>query len=166
MISADGFVPDAVLGILEGGGRVAENIFKDTPHFYTTLNRSTTKSKKWLSPLLRRLPRCVADSLRIAEARVVAIMGSRTRRRPASPVYLPQLPAEGSLLIVDDAVDSGHTLFSVVEAVKHIAPKLLIKTSVITITDSFPKIHPHYSLYNQKTLIRFPWSKDMTQKQQ
>ena len=66
------------------------------------------------------------------------------------------------ILIVDDACDSGSTLRAVMDAVRKISPeRVVIKTAVITTTTYRPVVSPDFSLYRNRTLIRFPWSKDM-----
>lgn len=65
-----------------------------------------------------------------------------------------------NILIVDDAVDSGATLLAVVEAVRIDMPGAEVRSAVITQTTPSPVITPDYTLYNNRTLIRFPWSMD------
>lgn len=66
----------------------------------------------------------------------------------------------GRILIVDDAVDSGATLLRVAETLRSASPEAQIASAVITVTTRNPAIKPDYTLYNDRTLIRFPWSAD------
>lgn len=100
------------------------------------------------------------DLLRMAEARLLAL-----RPRPSCPrieilsELRRQLP--GQVLVVDDAVDSGITMQAVVEALRRARPDVEVRAAVITVTTGRPSVSPDYTLYNNHTLIRFPWSIDM-----
>ena len=63
------------------------------------------------------------------------------------------------ILIIDDAVDSGKTLFVINQYIKSLDSKIKVKNAAITITQKSPLILPNYYLY-KNTLIRFPWSYD------
>lgn len=168
-VKASGFAPDAVLGICEGGRHVAMRIMPALPHFYCRLQRPSTPRKSWAMPLVRRLPRALLDRLRIAEARWLNLKQMRDKdlSKFESKVHLPaDLPEKGNLLIIDDAVDSGTTLLTIINALKTQRPKLFLRSAVITTTANSPKIAPDITIYNNNTLIRFPWSKDMNQTQQ
>lgn len=64
-----------------------------------------------------------------------------------------------SVLLVDDAVDSGETMAAVIDFLKRAKPELRIHTAVITTTMSDPLTPPEFTLYHE-TLVRFPWSMD------
>lgn len=97
------------------------------------------------------------DRLRIAEAWWLERKG-----HPASvpQVVLPPISGAARILVVDDAVDSGATLLGVVNAAKAAVPLADVRSAVITQTTTAPMTAPDYTLYNDKTLIRFPWSLD------
>ena len=78
----------------------------------------------------------------------------------ARKVILPELRGFRSILIVDDAVDSGKTLKTIVDEVRKKYLTAEIKTAVITVTTKQPIILPDYYLFYNHTLIRFPWSAD------
>lgn len=155
-VVVSGFSPEAVLTIATGGDYVGELMFKNVPHFSTKAQRPTTKYKKGIfRRFLKILPRCIKDRLRIVEARRLSGAPKVTPQ-----VNLPELPKEGHVLIVDDAVDSGATLAAVCRKVAVIYPGLAIRTAVITATTDAPLLEPDYCLYRNSTLIRFPWSAD------
>lgn len=110
--------------------------------------------------MMRLLPAGVKDRLRIAEAR-------RLRKHPgaAPQVTLPPLPDKGSLLVVDDAVDSGRTLRAVLESIAREHPDLRVKSAVVTVTTPRPEAMPDYCMFNDGTLVRFPWSADYDYKE-
>ena len=64
-----------------------------------------------------------------------------------------------SILIIDDAIDSGKTMFVVNENIKRRFPKAKIKIAVISWTLNESIIKPDFYLY-KNILVRFPWSLD------
>lgn len=156
---AAGFAPDAVVSIRRGGEFVGRLMFPGKPHYAVTLQRPGTRRKnRMLKAILRSMPRFVLDSLRIFEAWWL----SRKSHKTVSPANftLPELNQSARILIVDDAVDSGATLASVFNAVRARYPGSDVMTAVITVTTERPLIQPDFSIYNNLTLIRFPWSID------
>ncbi len=163
-VRADGYAPRLIVGIRNGGGYVAEEmapLFPDSMLAFVELRRpSSARKGRGLGRLLSRLPRRVLDLLRMAEARLLAL-----RPRPSCPrieilsELRRQLP--GQVLVVDDAVDSGITMQAVVEALRRARPDVEVRAAVITVTTGRPSVSPDYTLYNNHTLIRFPWSIDM-----
>lgn len=168
--------PDALIGIRTGGLYVAEAMARSfgsqVPVLSLTCRRPTTAYKNGvasLKTLVTALPRPVVDRLRVWEH---AMLTSRPRSAPPpghhfDPEELAQLDdwlkgagKQPSLVVVDDAVDSGATLFRVLEAVLHRAPPSShIRSAVITVTTPRPIISPDITLYHGQ-LCRFPWSLD------
>ena len=72
---------------------------------------------------------------------------------------LPQLDEVNSILIIDDAIDSGKTMFVVNKNIKRRFPKAKIKIAVISWTLNESIIKPDFYLY-KNILVRFPWSLD------
>lgn len=169
-----GYEPDAILGIRNGGAYVAGNMFDDVPHLYCVLRRPSSSVKRGASGavlkfLLRNTPRFICNRLRIREAKKLEkdfrrkcgergeanILAGREER-----LELPDLSAYRHILVVDDAVDTGMTLAAVVSRVKRDYPKAEVRTAVVTVTAAKPVITPDYYLFDNHTLIRFPWSID------
>jgi hypoxanthine phosphoribosyltransferase len=155
------FVPDVVVCIARGGVYVGAEMFDKTPHIIVTCQRSTTEDKENASPLLwniiRSMPLCVRDAMRIIEARWLT----------AKEFEIPELPLidvgkARRILVVDDAVDSGATLRAVVNAIYQ--TDVEVRTAAITVTRRDAFIRPDYCIYDNQTLVRFPWSKDMRKK--
>ncbi|MDE6397006.1 MAG: phosphoribosyltransferase domain-containing protein [Muribaculaceae bacterium] len=149
------FDPDLVVGIATGGAVIAEQIFPAVRHLTVTARRPSSVGKGRLSPLMsvvRRLPVPVKNIMRMAESRILSF------KRPVIPKLAPIDTGDAKrILVVDDAVDSGATLSGVLSAIRS---EGTVRSAVITITTSGPIIRPDYSLYNNNTLIRFPWSMD------
>lgn len=64
------------------------------------------------------------------------------------------------VLVVDDAIDSGDTLFSVINSLKEVNPAARVRVAVVTVTTDHPRAEADFSIYHNKTLVRFPWSSD------
>ena len=158
-VLSSGFRPDAVLSIATGGIKVGELMFSKAPHLTTKLQRPSTKAKKsFVKNIVKRLPRPVQDAMRVAEAGILEL--APTRAADSSQVILPPLEDFKNILIVDDAVDSGATLETVLKAVGQAAPEAIVKSAAVTVTTRQPLVTPDFSIFNNLTLIRFPWSMD------
>jgi len=162
---------DALIGIANGGVAVAREMAKivGAPLFTVRLQRPTTKRKnRFIRSIIRHLPKAVNNTLRKLEA--LCYMWIRKGKSGACKSECVEIPAEleeflhglgnGCVLVADDAVDSGCTLRSVLTALKAMSPDVMFKSAVITVTTSSASITPDYFLYNDGTLIRFPWSMD------
>ena len=166
----DGFHPDIVVGIASGGDFVAECICRSiTPHprrFSVSLHRPSSKTKKGiLASVLKHLPRPVCDLLRIAESRLLSFTDrfrSPSLPQTAVPSALADAVTSGlsRIMIVDDAVDSGHTLLAVAKMLRDIFPEANIHTAALTVTRRNPLITPDYTLFPTRTIVRFPWAPD------
>ena len=64
------------------------------------------------------------------------------------------------ILVIDDAIDSGDTLAAIVKTLRQTNPYVSVSIAVITETTRRPRIRANYTLYRNRTLIRFPWSND------
>lgn len=158
-VRARDFMPDAVLGIITGGEAVAARMFVGVPHCGVCLQRPGTATKRGMAGrLLRRLPRGVNNMLRIAEAYMLGLRRSEPRKFNGE--LPPELAGARRILIVDDAVDSGATMQAIYAAVAATHPRAELHSCAITVTTRHPLMRPDTALYNNGTLIRFPWSQD------
>jgi hypoxanthine phosphoribosyltransferase len=167
--------PDLVIGIPTGGAWVAQAMTKaspaELPMLELTCRRPSTKLKKGsaIKQMVARLPRPVVDRLRQIEHAML------TRKAPSLPSASYQFVTQEleriadwianarrapSLLVVDDAIDSGATLLQVTDALRKLAPQgTTIRSAVITVTTDQPLIYPDYAMFHRQ-LCRFPWSLD------
>ena len=67
-----------------------------------------------------------------------------------------------NILIVDDAIDTGKTMFIVKNNLKQKFPEAKIEIAVLAWTIDSSIVKPDYYLY-KNTLLRFPWSNDYKQ---
>jgi hypothetical protein len=138
-----------------------------------TCRRASTGAKsrfKLLPAVLAVLPRPAVDCLRWLEHRLLS--PQRRRRAQLQHVdhaeaaaigrHLAQGPASPRVLVVDDAVDSGLTLATVLRVLREISPSnTQFRSAVVTVTLEHPLAEPDFALY-RGVLCRFPWSFDAT----
>ncbi len=170
------FRPDLLVGIRTGGLVVAEAMARASPDgpvpvLPLTCRRAGTDAKsrfKLLPAILAALPRSAVDGLRWLEHRLLS-----ARRRTQAKVQhidhaeaeaigrrLEHLTAPRRVLVVDDAVDSGVTLATVLRVLRgRSSPDTLFCSAVVTVTLEQPMVEPDFSLY-RGVLCRFPWSFD------
>ncbi len=163
MICDDGFRPNMIVGIKTGGEYVANIVgvsFPDAKIHLISLQRPMTTNKQRIKGLIKILPIWMLDIIRVLESLWSRFHRDESPRSIKLPESVKALPTM-NVLIVDDAVDSGVTLNTVVSELKKVSPGIVVKSAVITVTTPQPVIMPDYYLYNDSTLIRFPWSMDM-----
>lgn len=163
--------PDLIVGIRNGGFFVAESMSRDFPGVPlegVILQRKSTKRKgKWMKTIVGKLPKFVNNFLRLFEHSIIADIHRKFGYRPiirrlAVPddiIRRMEDKKDGTILVVDDAVDTGATMAGVVESLQNVFPDARIVTAVITITVTHPIFIPDFYMFN-KVLIRFPWSID------
>lgn len=169
--------PDALIAIPTGGLHVARAMARVVDYplsiLPVTCRRPSTRHKQgaaaMLKAVLATLPHPITDRLRVVEHALL------TRRPPARRPGRYQLDADEiisfgnwlqdagpmpSLVIVDDAVDTGTTLSRILDVVRSQAPRAArIRSAVITVTTLKPGLFPDYTIYHRQ-LCRFPWSLD------
>ena len=174
LVMQDG-MPDAIIGIRTGGLYVADSMAKSVdfsiPVMSLTCRRPSTATKSkfgMVKKIVANLPRPVVDRLRVIEHAMLT--KKRGGKRPEGYSFdqteiailedwLRQAGPNPSIIVVDDAVDTGTTLSLVLDAVSQRAPGGLVRSAVITVTTPKPWATPRYTLYSRQ-LCRFPWSLD------
>lgn len=172
-VAADGLCFDAIVGVKRGGSVVCDAFCRYFPSSRYGLRtdvrkqRSSTKRKGGrVSSILKRLPYWMLDLMRMVESELLALRHRFSSYRTSKveiPEELMQILKNRSnpeILVIDDAIDSGDTLYAVVQTLKKVNPSVGVKVAVITVTTKSPRIFPDYYIYNNRTLIRFPWSND------
>lgn len=158
--------PDVVVGVLNGGGFVLEEFKKnasDKTEFTTVkLQRDSTKGikkKNFLQKFLKATPSTLLDGLRRMEHRQNLNRKLKEIKSDLEIKIKSKAEKINTILILDDALDSGVTMKSVIESLQKQFPKSEIKTAVISWTNSKSIIAPDYYIF-KNTLVRFPWSLD------
>jgi hypoxanthine phosphoribosyltransferase len=171
----DRYGPHLLVGVRTGGLVVAEamadSVQNRVPVMPLTCRRASTAAKsrlRLLPVMLAALPRPVVDAMRWLEHRLLSAL----RRRKTAPqhidraeaaeigAYLAAHPEACRVLVVDDAVDSGVTLSTVLRLLREAAPAgTELRSAVVTVTLDQPLVEPDFTLY-RGVLCRFPWSFD------
>lgn len=163
LVEGAGFRPDAVVAIASGGIGVAQAMGYDTFADITLRRKGNTLKRKFADRIVRHLPRRLNDALRMAESGVRRLLRHRsesTEPLALTPGLVGRLSGCRNILIVDDSVDTGRTLRRVSTALTDAFPEATVRTAVITVTQPDPMIRPDWSLYDNGTLLRFPWAPD------
>lgn len=164
-----------VVPIITGGSIVADEVMPhlpETPRFDILFQRKSTAAKnksRLFFRLLHKMPRFVSDLLRMAESEYLNLTSSRKiTRHPEIPEKLKEILEKADalhpVLIIDDSVDTGVTVASLIESIRQINPELKTVVAAITSTMHSPLVEPDICLYKPRTLVRFPWSKDYAEK--
>ena len=164
---AELFCPDLIVTIARGGDFVGELMFPEVTHISVKRQRPSTETKQdlgYLAKFIRTLPVCLRNAIRITESACTS-----AGKHPAAPLSLGNketniISKASRILVVDDAVDSGATLAAVIDAINTIPGDRTVASAAITVTKRNPLISPDYTLYNNRTLVRFPWSMDYSEK--
>lgn len=173
-IQTDEFTPDIILGIATGGIYISQPIkecFEAMKwhglYAEIKLSRQTTKIKKKINikSILQKLPYPILNLLRILEVTLF----EKTKLKQYNPnkesrVDVPQNLQEKiknatSLLLIDDAIDTGTTVLAIKNVIESLNPRIHIKVAVLTVTHNHPYIEPDYTNY-RRTLLRCPWAED------
>ena len=175
MVAEEGpMMYDAIVSVRRVGSFVCYSFCRHFPkerygeRYDVKLQRPSTKHKNGkLNKLLKHLPTSILNLMRMAESNLLLLRSRTKGHAPASEVELPcglvsilREAKTPQVLVIDDAIDSGDTLFSIAVALKGINPEAEIRIAVMTETTGKPRIHANFTLYRNKTLIRFPWSND------
>ena len=173
-IQEDKFAPDIIIGIATGGIYISQPIKecfeeKGWHGFYAEikLSRHTTKIKKRtnIKSVLQKLPYPLLNRLRMFEVTFFEKLKSHQyNTNKESKIQLPQKLKEeiknaSSLLLIDDAIDTGATVLAIKNVIASLNPNITIKVAVLTVTHKHPYIEPDYTNY-KRALLRCPWAED------
>ncbi len=173
-VKESGYGYDTLVAVASAGLNIA-SCFPDNRFFVVKCHRGADAlKKKRMKKILGRLPQSISSLLRIMESKADALkemfashLVNDTNYREVSidDILKTRLMNEKHrVLVVDDASDSGKTLMSVKNAVLSLSPQSEVRTAVITQTRKHAIFHPDYYIFNNNTLIRFPWAPDFKQR--
>lgn len=165
---------DAIVAVRRGGSYVCDAFCRHFSQdrydvrYDITLQRPSTKRKDGsISRILKRLPLGILDIMRMTESTFLSLRRKMKRPTDLARVEIPEGVADilrekdfPKILVIDDAIDSGDTLFAIAETFRKTNENANLRIAVLTETTEAPRIRADYSLYRNKTLIRFPWSSD------
>ena len=85
------FLPDIIIGIKNGGYKVAEIMVSEAEHkplfFGVSMQRTSTKNKSKIKNILRHLPYIITDNLRILENNLLF----PRNKKPQATTEIPEL---------------------------------------------------------------------------
>lgn len=161
-IERQGFTPGHILYIERAGLLVG---FEMAAYFGCGISGIHSKryggsAKSLLKPVLKRLPRFLTHLLRKLELKS-NIHNVKSERQVYCEQDMP--PDDKSILLVDDALDTGHSLVAVIDYLKGRGYNPdNIKTAVLTVTGENQVVRPDFNLLEGVTCA-FPWSYDSRQ---
>lgn len=165
-VRSAGCSPALIVGIRSGGAEVSRLMrpyFPDAQYAEVRLSRPSTRQKEsgFAQRLLRRLPLWLCDVLRIVESRLGEWRSRGQLPERVGEVHLEaEVPAGGTILLIDDAIDTGATVHALRQHLALCYPSSEVRVAVITVTTAHPVYDADYCLYHDRTLCRFPWSND------
>ena len=165
-----GIVPTHIVAIATAGVFVAKAMCKVAPPQTQLLvavsRRPTTsaKAKIKIRPLVAILPNWSTAILRRLELRFLTRHLSSKRDVWMSPDQVKELQEHDrrtmNIFVVDDCVDTGWTLKSVVDFLRGIVGNTCtIQSGSLAVSLEQPVMRPDFSLYQNKQ-VRGPWSYD------
>ncbi|MCL6294603.1 hypothetical protein [Jejuia spongiicola] len=166
-------VPDIVVEVLSAGGYLGKAIkvdkkFNKAQYKQIKIQRRREYIKQSIvfRTLLKILPYIILDRLRLYESKkaknsISALNLDELQKDNISFGHLGFLHQKSvkNILIVDDAIDTGRTMFIIKNSLQKQFPKANIKTAIISWTLENSIIKPDFYIY-KNVLVRFPWSKD------
>ena len=158
------YAPELVVYIARGGyiiGRAMQAGF-DVPLVGIGAARQGSSVKECLFPVLAVLPRKICNAMRRLEIHSGVHQRQSARRvqfhRELADIANPV--AIRKILLVDDSIDTGHSMLQVREHVARQFPNAEIRIFVLNeMTERKPVIRADYALYRD-TAMRTPMSKD------
>ena len=171
LVSKFNLEPDIVIYILNGGRKVINEIKNETnfkkAHFQSVKLNSNYRLENCflVTFILRILPYSITNKLRIIKSHKVekAIqflnLDDLSKQNIKFSSFSNIDKEVKNILIVDDAIDSGKSMFKVKNKLHNHFPEARVKTAVISWTLEKSIVKPDYFIF-KNVLVRFPWSKD------
>ncbi|MDQ7084908.1 MAG: phosphoribosyltransferase family protein [Sulfurovum sp.] len=173
-IEKDNFHADIIIGVATGGvyvSRPIHTLLKQSSwqgqYHEITLSRASSKVKKTfrLKMLLRYLPYALLNLLRVVESTLFERLKPKIysphkeKQSILSSSLIVQIKEAQSILLIDDAIDTGATLLAIKNVIQSINVEIQTKIAVLTVTHKAPYIQADYSLFD-RVLLRCPWAED------
>jgi hypoxanthine phosphoribosyltransferase len=169
-VREDGFDPDVIVGVPTAGSWVAVAMYEQFPDRQVVEVGASRGSTKWkrarpVAAVIRRTPAWLQDAVRAVEHVVHTRRGRRvTKPRRELSVSMTDRAVltslvEPTVLVVDDAVDTGETLRAVTGFVQELAPGCRLRTAALSVTAPDLRVAVDHHLYSE-VLLSGPWSLD------
>ena len=158
-IQESGYIPDHILYVERAGlfigYEIADYFSCSISGIYSSRSGGNLKAK--FQFILKFLPKLITNFLREIEIKSSVHDIKKNRNVYVEGIFPPK---EKKILLVDDAIDSGHSMMSISDylTTKGYNTKN-IKIAVLTTTHKQSVCKPDYSLF-EKTICAGPWSYD------
>lgn len=162
LIKSD-YTPDVVIYIAKSGyliGKAVNDIFQ-VPLLSVGSTRSGDNTKRMMSFLLSRLPRCICNILRFVELKS-NIHKKKSHRdvRFLDDISSMDRSSVHNILIIDDSVDTGNSIIAARDLVVQYFPQSEIRLAALNVMKSgLVNVKVDYYIYCD-TMLRTPMSKD------
>lgn len=156
------YIPDHVLFIERAGLLIGNEIaeYFNCPLSGIATKRSGGAAKSRIKVLLRFLPRFLTHLLRRIEIHS-SVHEINSERKIVVEYPLP--PKDKRIILVDDAIDTGHSIQAVLDyLLQQGYLRNQIKIAVMTTTGKHPICRADFSLFDE-VICAFPWSYDSRQ---
>lgn len=164
LVEASGYRPDCVAYLAKGAWQIGEVCagYFGVPMFELTAHRSGESVKGNTRSVLQVLPKCIRKQLRTFELnRRFASADGSNQLKTMRLTDKFEVPVNAqSILIVDDAADTGSSLVVARELVAELLPEATIKTAVISSFDPARSIGSVDFSLHENVLLCSPMSKD------
>ena len=163
------YTPDCVVFVARGGyllGRSMAEFFA-VPLAEISAKRCGGGLKKLIFPLLQLLPRSLSVMLRRKEFSSGVHKEHQERRIEFDVEQMEQLVGiPQRMLLVDDSVDTGHTILQCKHYLQQLYPECQIKVAALNVWSmSCERLTTEYTIWRD-TILLGPWSNDSKEKQQ
>ena len=174
LIQKENIEIDMIIGIASGGIYVSQPIYTQLQkegwggaYSEIKLSRPSTQKKESLGikRILTKLPYFFSNQLRILEVKFLekfkdkAYDRNKEKRIHFSEGQSKEIQDSKTLLLIDDAIDTGTTMLALTNVIQKINPEIIVRTAVLTVTRKHPYLTPDYTLYKD-VLLRCPWAMD------
>lgn len=153
---------DLVIFIARGAYMMGEDMakFQGVPCLEIFASRRGNDFKDFLSPLLKVIPTKVKKNLREKEMRAYIHAKNIERHVEFDEIVWERYLDCRKILLVDDSIDTGHTLKNCRDTIKDFFPEAEVKVAVLNVfTESEKVATADFHLY-ENTAISGPWSSD------
>lgn len=158
-IVLDDYQYDLVIFVARGSYSIALILAEGTsPVVEIIASRKANKIKTIISPLLVLIPKRLAVFLREKEAKASFHDKDNERNVQFSRDIWNKYKDSKKILLVDDSVDSGHTIIESKKAIEEFFPEATIKVAALNIMAKSIVPIDYYIYFD--VLLKGPWSND------
>jgi|WetSurMetagenome_2_1015567.scaffolds.fasta_scaffold83277_3 uncharacterized protein len=151
-----------VLSISSGGTAIFNELKTGHKHISVNCRRPSSHSrvKKFLVMLVRAMPEPVRNFLRSIEHTFLMSFESGRRVVRFTDDAVVKIKSFGTIVVLDDAIDTGATIKSVIDGLRDAGCHGKIITIVFAWTNDKSAVRPDF-WHKKSVLVKFPWSHEL-----